>query len=210
MNYDYDAGVEVGLSEDLTYSDAAPLLDAFAETPVFTVRSHRSAWSGPMGEGVIAAMEIVAVLGAAAFAKAFFGELGKDAYAGVRAAVRAVAQQLRERAGDEARADVVLMLQVGALRFYVGNLRQPPEEEEWTDGWLRTRLARAHAVVAAAPGVLVSQSLEALTLPRDSNEGWDSYTVHHSGYYWDADAADWRPDYGMQMLLEWASRAADS
>lgn len=213
MHYDYDAGVEVGFSEDLTYADAAQLLDALTESPIFTVRTHRAAWSGPMGEGVITAIEVVAVVvgvGVSAFVKAFFEELGKDAYARVRAAVRALAQRLRERGPEGTRADVVLMLQVGSLRFYVGSLRQPPEREEWTEGWLVTRLARAHAVVATAPSVLVNQPLGALAIPSEGDDGWDLLSIHHSGYFWDSDADDWAPDYGMQMLLEWASRSADS
>ena len=51
MEFDWDAAVEVAFAEDLTYADVSPILDAFAQTRVFTVRGSRVGWSGPAAGG---------------------------------------------------------------------------------------------------------------------------------------------------------------
>lgn len=79
MDWNYDAAVELDFAEDLTYSDVAHLLDAFAATPIFSVRTKRDAWTGPMAEGPDWILLINVVLGAGgiSFAKTICEELAK-------------------------------------------------------------------------------------------------------------------------------------
>jgi hypothetical protein len=162
MEFDHEAGVEVRFAEDLTYVEVAPLLDALAATPIFTVRATRVGWSGPAAGGpeVAVFLAAAAAAGAGVFLASFCAELGKDAYRGVRAAVGAVMKKLREREPEERRAVVPLVIVVGEVRICVGRMfHQDPAPDEWSDEWFLERLRRAQEIVDRAGSLTVKRSI---------------------------------------------------
>jgi hypothetical protein len=152
MEFDFDAAVDVQFAEDLSYTEVAPLLDAFAQTSIFNVRAGRVGWSGPAAGGPELGIVITAAaaVGASVFAKTFCEELAKDAYKGVRAAMNALVRRLRDKPAP--RAVVPLVIEVGAIRFCLGSMvHEDPAPDEWTDEWLLARLAEAQAILDASP-----------------------------------------------------------
>jgi hypothetical protein len=149
-NVNYDAEVEVRFSEDLAYGDVVPLLDALAATPIFTIRTRREAYSGPMGEGPdwILLISVVVGTGGAVFAKTFCEELAKDTYRAVRRAICDLGRRLRRRRPQDLRHQTPVAIEFGDLLIYLGTpLHIGAPEAEWTDEWLLGCLQRAQDIV---------------------------------------------------------------
>jgi hypothetical protein len=144
-DFGLDAAVEVRFFEDLKYGDVAPVLDALADTSIFNVRATRDAWSGPAAGGPEVGLIVAAVGGIVA--AGFFGELGKDAYKGVRTAILAVVRRLHERRPEKRRAVVGLAIHVRDVSVCFGPiLDREPLPEEWTDEWFVERLQEAQLI----------------------------------------------------------------
>jgi hypothetical protein len=176
VDFDYEAEVEIGFAEDLTYGEVAGLLDAFAATRVFTVRASRVGWSGPAAGGpeIGLALEIAAGIGLGVFAKTFCEELAKDSYKAVRAALLALVSRLRDKDPEERRAVVGLQIVVGDVRVCIGPLlKAEPTSEDWTDEWLLERLRRTQEIVedTAAVAALKAQEAEVVG-PKNPCEYW--------------------------------------
>lgn len=155
MESDHTAEVEVGFAEDLSYSDVAPILDAFAATPIFTVRGKRVAWSGPAAGGpeVGIVLTAIATVGGGAYVATFCAELAKDTYKAVRAAIIGVVRGLRDQDPERRRAVVALSIRVQQVELCVGPLlEREPRTEEWTDEWFVDRLLRAQAIIEERGG----------------------------------------------------------
>ncbi len=202
---DYEAAVEVEFAEDLTYSDLSELLDRLGER-AHRVRADRSSWSGPMGDGIEVALVVAAALGIAggAFVKTFAEELAKDAYAGFRKALIAVAR--RVKTNEYRRAQVAFKLEIGALSFYFdGSEGEEADAEAWTDEGLRARFAGAQKVVDQAPQVLLEQSL--MDFIRSGGfDGEERYMLKDAGYDWDAGSGEWHPNESMNVIFARSKR----
>lgn len=150
MEFDYEAAVEVAFAEDLSYADVAPILDAFAATPVFTVRGTRVGWSGPAAGGpeIGVILSAIATVGGAAFVGTFCAELAKDAYKGVRTAILGVVRHLRDQDPEMRRAVVGLSIHVQQVKICIGPvLESEPTPHQWTDEWFVEQLLRAQAII---------------------------------------------------------------
>jgi hypothetical protein len=175
MDFDFEAAVDVGFAEDLSYSDMAPVLDAFGVTSVFRVNTSRVGWSGPAAGGpeIGIVLTAVAAVGGAAFAKTFCEELAKDAYKAVRSALIGIVRQLRERDPETVRAVVPLSIRVGDVNICIGGSLHEPDhtDDEWTDEWLLERLRQAQAIVDAEFGRQYPTDGPPIG-PRDPCEHW--------------------------------------
>ncbi len=203
--WDVESHVEVVFGDEVTYGDIAPLLDVLA-SKVFTVKTSRDAWRGPMGDGIEVGLVILtaAVLGGAAFTKRFCELLAEDAHAAFRRLLLGLVERLR---GDEYRPLVPFAISVGAIRFYfdgesTGEIAAT--RTDWTDERLTQRLFAAQRVVDEAPAVLLEHPLD------DFLEAWGfdlgaRYELKDAGYVWDERGKRWLPNEPMQTLLEWAA-----
>ena len=176
MEFDYDAAVEVGFAEDLTYGEVAPLLDALSLTRAFTVRASRVGWSGPAAGGpeVGLVLEIAAGIGLGTFAKTFCEEFAKDAYREVRSALLTVVRRLRDKKPADRRAVVGLQITCIDVRVCIGPpLDAMPAPGDWTDEWLVDHLRAAQALIDDAAGLATLRAQQAeVTGPTGPCDYW--------------------------------------
>jgi hypothetical protein len=209
-NLDVGAAVEVRHAEDLSHTDVTPLLEALTASGVWRVRSERVAWSGPAAGGIDVGLLVTTALagGGLLFAKTFMEELARDAYAGVRSAIRGLAVALRDRAGkpSRVRASVPVAIEVGAVRFYFGSLLEHRgDPDEWSDPWFLQRLVAAQAIVEGVPEVVLTTSVDEVLWADEFTES-DAFEKKDAGYHWNSQIDDWNPDGAMIELLKWGDR----
>ncbi|MGH2560444.1 MAG: hypothetical protein ACRDJH_15390 [Thermomicrobiales bacterium] len=116
----HESTVEIGVNDQITHEEVAPLLDALNER-FMVVRSTRINFQPPAAGGpeVALVLSVTAGVISTALLSSFFAEMGKDAYKAIRDEIgRFLVKRRRDRGGGWTEPVEPFALVAGRLRFY--------------------------------------------------------------------------------------------
>jgi len=165
-DYSYAADVAVSVCEPLTFTDLAPVLDAFTDDQYMNVRVDRMNSQPPMAgalDMVLGIAILYAGIGGVEFVRKFAGMLAEDTYRAIRDRLR----RLRDTADQRAPERVwTLTIRIGSHPFHF--------KGSMTDEQFKHRLRAAQAILDRSPDRLI----EGHDTPHEMEPGWYWHDDH--------------------------------